>query len=69
MVARNFLIHLILAASYAVHTVLTDNGTEALAAPARGHSVAQATRDALIYTCKHLNLDFDETTSAVPYRG
>jgi hypothetical protein len=29
----------------------------------------RATRDALVYTCKHLNLDLDETTCAVPYRG
>jgi hypothetical protein len=40
---------------------------EALDAPARGgHSFARATRDALVYTCKHLNLDLDETTCAVP---
>jgi hypothetical protein len=43
---------------------------EALDAPARGgRSFARATRDALVYTCKHLNLDLDEATCAVPCRG
>jgi hypothetical protein len=43
---------------------------EALDAPARsGYSFARATRDARVYTCKHLNLDLDETTCVVPCRA
>jgi hypothetical protein len=43
---------------------------EALDALAQGSdSFARATRDARVYTCKHLNFDLDETTRVVPSRA
>jgi hypothetical protein len=43
---------------------------ETLDAPARGgRSFARAIRGALVYTCKHLHLDLDETTCVMTWRG
>jgi hypothetical protein len=50
---------------------------EALNAPVQGRaghsfeqsSFGQAIHDALVYTCKHLNLDLDEATCPVPRLG